>query len=283
MLNRVRINILVLPVVILATSLGYQITSMLSLNVPLRGNFTFARTPTSILAPPHSGSILWSADMETRDLSQWSLPDVPGGPNVGGGIFNSGNASAIAGGVAHSGNYSAKLSIETPSTPTSGTRLFRWKESQTYPQLYYSAWYYFPRRYIPDGSPSWWNVFQWKSRHPAGNDPFFALNVGNRANGPMYFYLYDQNTKTSYGQTLAVTPEQRWVRLEAFYVCAGDSTGHVTFWQDGVQILDIPNVQTRHPDGDCQWSLNNYSSSLRPSTATIYVDDAAICLGGRCP
>jgi hypothetical protein len=99
----------------------------------------------------------------------------------------------------------------------------------------------------------------------------------------MYFYLYNQNTKTSYDQALKVIPERRWTRVEAFYVCAGDNTGHVTFWQDGVQIFDISSVQTRYFDGDCQWSLNNYSSSLSPSTATIYVDDAAICLGGRCP
>ena len=281
--NRVRINVLVLAVVTLATSFGYQVAGILGFNGLLGGNFAFARSPASNLAPPHSGSILWSADMETRDLSQWSLPDFPGGRNAGGGVFNSGIATAIAGDLAHTGNYSAKLWIETPSTPTSGTRLFRWKEPQTHPELYYSAWYYFPQRYLPDGRPSWWNVFQWKSRHPAGNDPFFALNVGNRANGPMYFYLYNHNSKTSYDQTLTVIPTRRWVRLEAFYMCAGDSSGHVTFWQDGVQILDIPSVQTRYSDGDCQWSLNNYSSSLSPRTATIYVDDAAICLGGRCP
>jgi hypothetical protein len=42
-------------------------------------------------------------------------------------------------------------------------------------------------------------------------------------------------------------------------------------------------VQTRYPDGNCAWSVNNYSTSLKPSAATIYVDDAAICLSGRCP
>ena len=231
----------------------------------------------------HPGSILWSADMETGDLSQWSLPDTPGGLNAGGGVFNSGIATAITGVVAHSGKSSAELSITTPDNPTSGTRLFRWKEPRTYPQLYYSAWYYFPRHYIPDGNPSWWNVFSWKSKHNAGNDPFFALNVGNRADGSMYFYLYNQNSKTSYDQALKLAPERRWTRLEAFYVCAGDNTGHVAFWQDGVQIFDISNVQTRYPDGDCECTVTNYSNSLNPRTAEIYVDDAAICLGGRCP
>jgi hypothetical protein len=237
----------------------------------------------SVVAAPRPGSIVWSADMETGDLSQWSLPDVPGGPNAGGGVFNSGLAEATVDGLAHNGGHSAKLSITTPSIPTSGTRLFRWKESHIYTELYYRAWYYFPRRYVPDGSPSWWNVFQWKSKHAAGNDPFFALNVGNRANGAMHFYLYDQNTKSSYDQTVKDIPEQQWIRVEASYVCAGDKTGHVTFWQDGVRIFDVANVQTRYPDGGCEWSLNNYSGSLDPRSAVIYVDDAAICAGGRCP
>jgi len=95
---------------------------------------------------------------------------------------------------------------------------------------------------------------------------------------------YNQNTKTSYQQeAIKNIPDGQWFRVQAFYKCAGDNTGHVTFWQDGAQIFDVPNVQTRYADGDCQWSVNNYSKSLNPSTATIYMDDAAICSGGRCP
>jgi hypothetical protein len=285
LMNRVFIGSLALSILTLAIGGRYRTDLMFStINLPsshcvLAKNLALAPA----FAAPRPGSIVWSADMKTGDLTQWSLPDVPGGANAGGGVFTSGIARATANGVVHAHNHSAKLSIETPSTPTSGSRLFRWKEPRTYPHLYYSAWYYFPRRYVPDGSPSWWNVFQWKSKHPTGNDPFFALNVGNRANGSMYFYLYDQNTKTSYDQTLKIIPERQWVRIEAFYGCAGDKTGHVTFWQDGVQIFDVPNVQTRYSDGDCQWSLNNYSNSLNPKKATIYIADGAICVEGRCP
>jgi hypothetical protein len=280
MIPRSRIILLALAAVTFALGFEFEIGRTQSAHIRLFGERGIGGSSASV---PHPGSILWSADMETGDLSQWSLPDAPDGPNAGGGVFNSGIARAIAGVVAHTGTSSAKLSITTPVNPTSGARLFRWKEPRTYPQLYYSAWYYFPRRYIPDGSPSWWNVFSWKSKHGAGNDPFFALNVGNRADGSMYFYLYNQNSKTSYDQALKLIPERRWTRLEAFYVCAGDNAGHVTFWQDGVQIFDISNVQTRYPDGDCEWTVTNYSNSLNPRTAEIYVDDAAICLGGRCP
>jgi hypothetical protein len=282
-LNRVQMVFLVLAVLTFAVGFRDRTDLTLTAFKFLSGVRVLVKERISAVAAPQPGSIVWSADMETGDLSQWSLPDVPGGPNAGGGVFTSGIAEATVDRLAHTGGHSAKLSITTPSVPTSGTRLFRWKESHAYPKLYYSAWYYFPRRYVPDDSPSWWNVFQWKSKHAAGNDPFFALNVGNRANGAMYFYLYDQNTKSSYGQTLKDIPDQQWVRVEAFYVCAGDKTGHVAFWQDGVQIFDVANAQTRYPDGGCEWSINNYSGSLDPRRADIYVDDAAICSGGRCP
>lgn len=238
--------------------------------------------------PSHSGTVIWSADMETGDLSQWSEPDVPNGPNTGGGVFNSGLATARvdAVGLAHSGLHAAKLFINTQSTgelPTSGTRLFRWLEPEKHPELYYRVWFYFPQRYVPNGNPPWWNVFQWKSKRASVSDPFIALNVGNRSDGAMYFYLYDKNAQKSYGQSIKNIPEGQWFRVDAFYKCSGEKNGHVTFWQDGTQILDVNNVQTRYPDGDCAWSVNNYSTSLNPSAATIYVDDAAICLGARCP
>ena len=228
--------------------------------------------------------------METGDLSQWSAPDVPDGPNTGGGVFNSGLARASVDevGVAHSGLHAAKLFTSTQGTselPASGTRLFRWLEPEEHPELYYRVWFYFPQRYVPNGNPPWWNVFQWKSKRPNADtsDAFFALNVGNRQNGTMYFYIYDSNHKNSYGQSLKNIPEGQWVRVDAFYKCSSEKNGHVTFWQDGTQILDFGNVQTRYPGANCSWSVNNYSSSLNPSAATIYVDDAAICLDGRCP
>jgi hypothetical protein len=236
----------------------------------------------------NSGSVLWSANMETGDLSQWSIPDLPGGPNAGGGIFNSGIATASVDSVAlsHGGLHSARLFIEAhedSETATSGARLFRWLEPETHPELYYSVWYYFPQRYVPNGHPAWWNVQQWKSKHAGGNDPFFALNVGTDSGGSMFFYVYDQHSTKSYVQKLKSLPDSQWVHVEAFYKCAGDSSGHVAFWQDGVQLFDIPEVQTRYADGNCAWSVNNYSNGLQPSGASIYIDDAAICKGSRCP
>src|ERR1041385_4508956 len=243
--------------------------ALLILGASLRNEFGRA-FPTRILRSKssgpspitRSGKVLWSADMETGDLSQWSVPDVPSGTNAGGGVFNSGFAtsSVDAVGLAHSGLHSAKLFVNTLNTgefPTSGTRLFRWLEPEKYPELYYSVWFSFPQHYVPNGNPPWWNVFQWKSKRGDTSDPFIALNVGNRPDGAMYFYAYDKNAKNSYGQSIKNIPEERWVRIDAFYKCSGEKNGQITFWQDGTQILDIGNVQTRYPDGNCSWSVNN--------------------------
>ena len=241
------------------------------------GASTLASFTIGIGSTPPPGTILWSADHETGSLSQWYYPSSGPFGDYGGGESNSGIASSIASSeVAHSGNYSAKLTITTPNTPDSGVRLFRWAEPRSYAQLYYSVWYYFPQGY---SAPNWWNVLQWKSQTQTTNDPFFVLNVGNRLDGTMFFYLHDWQRKVSYGQMGVNIPVGKWVHVEAFYQCAGDATGRVTIWQDGLPLFDIQNVPTRYADGDCEWSVNNYSDSLAPNTATIYIDDAAISTG----
>jgi hypothetical protein len=303
MLNPIKIALLALPVALmsLATALPDQTGRALPVTKAVLRNCPFAMNlaPQPKAATP-AGSVLWSAGMETGDLSEWFLPPVSNPNYAGGGIFNSSIATTCVDVIAHTGSYSAKLSINTaipPQSQTSGARLFRWLEPQTYSDLYYTVWYYFPQRYSVNGSPSWWNVLAWKSHIPGGADsPFFILSVGNLSTtdgttGPMYLYLYNQNTQTAYTQTPPpglspkFIPEAQWFRLDAFYRCAADNTGHVTIWQDGQLMFDVPNVPmgTRYPNGDCQWSINNYSNSLSPSTATIYVDDAAICTGGFCP
>jgi polysaccharide lyase-like protein len=283
--SNLRIGLVLLSFLLMTLAVGFEFEfgAAFPLNI-----ISGLRSKHSAASSPPPGSVLWSADMEIGDLSQWSWPDVPGGPNAGGGVFDSGTsiASVDTVSLAHSGTHSAKLYINTmgpPEISTSGVRLFRWLEPESHSELYYSVWYCFPQRYTPNGNPPWWNVLQWKSKGANVNDAFFALNVGNRSDGSLYLYLYNQNSKTSYSQAIKNISEGQWFHIEAFYKCAGDKTGHVTFWQDDAQIFDVPSVQTRYPDGTCAWSVNNYSDSLNPTTATIYVDDAAICAGGRCP
>lgn len=212
--------------------------------------------------------LLWSASMEDGSLKEWDLDQC-------GGEYNSGVANAEASREhAHSGSWSARLTISATGSSPSGTRLFRWCEAQQYPALYYRVWFYFPQRYTV---ANWWDVFQWKSKiSSTKNDPFFILNVGNRTDGTMYFYLYDWQQRISHSQAATNIPVGQWLQVEAFYQCAADKTGRVTVWQDGKLLFDVANVRTRYTNGDCEWSVNNYSDALSPADATLYIDDAAI-------
>jgi Polysaccharide lyase len=214
--------------------------------------------------------VLWSADHETGDMSQWYQGDSCGGE------FNSGiSNSEVSTDVALSGSYSAKATIRTPNYPESGVRLFRWCEPRDNTDTYYSAWYFFPQNYI---APNWWNVWQWKSHTPTLSDPFFLLNIDNRVDDSMYIYLYDWQRKQSYGQSTFNLPVGRWVQLEGYLHCAADSSGRVMIWQDGQLLFDVSGLTTRYSDGDCEWSIDNYSDLVDPDPTTIYFDDAAIGL-----
>lgn len=213
------------------------------------------------------GAILWSADHATGDMSQWYQEGCGGEYNSGGG------QSGITSEVARSGRYAARLHIENVDGDQ-GVRLFRWCEPRSSEELYYSVWLYFPQHY--EMTAGWWNVFQFKSKAGSRNDPFFLLDVLNRPDGEMYLRLFDWQTRQVYRQSRMDIPVGEWFHLEVFYKSRGDETGQVTVWQDGVQLYDVTNVQTRYPDGDTQWSVNNYTSAIAPDPSVIYVDDAVI-------
>jgi len=243
----------------------------------------------SINYAPPTGRVLWRATYESGDLREWYLPDILGGPNAGGGEFDSGSYAPIAvvREQAHSGLYSAKMSINAAQT-ASGVRLARWLEQQTHPDLYYSVWLYFPVGYQ---FQNWSNLFGFKSKSPSaitGTDPFFYLTMRNRPNGSMYLRLEWWNQLTIagplstqvgyrvYEQSLMDIPIGRWFKLEAHHISAGDFTGRITIWQDDVQLFDLQNVRTRYPDGDTSWQVNLYGQNILPQPTIIYVDDAAI-------
>jgi hypothetical protein len=238
---------------------------------------------------PRCGDVVWSADHETGDLSQWYV-------GSGGGEFNSGAATSSASqDVAHSGRYSAKTTIHTPNTPvTSGVRLFRWNESRAHPEARYSVWFYFPQRYT---APAWWNMFSFKSRDGAtANDPVWSLHAGNRPSGAMYLFLNWWEGLSiegpgrgtfggrNYSQTVQDIPVRQWTHLEVYLRQSSAFDGQIIVWQDGVELFNVNSVRTRYPapNGANEWSVNNYSEIIVPSPTTIYIDDAAIstaCLG----
>jgi hypothetical protein len=243
-----------------------------------------------------SAAILWSADHETGNLSQWASPNTTGGT----GVWISGRADAkVVTTHKRSGRYGTALTIYNADGNNSegqpGVRMARvgtLADPHKLPAAgYYSVWYYFPRIIRPS---VWWNVFQWKRRFvyadgSATSDPVLTVNIDNRGGGNMFFYLYNHvGTDGRYmtpGNGVIVSasidiPINTWFHFECYYQWATAPTGRITCWQDGVQIWDLQNIITEYSYGNVsdpwQWTVNSYSDNTRPVTHTIYIDDAAI-------
>ena len=240
---------------------------------------------------------VWRATMETGNILQWYWPSTSESGHFGGGVYNSGDAKAVATKeIAHSGRWSAKLTVATLNSSTSGARLFRWLESQTHRALYYSVWVYLPVAYKRTGN--FFNLIQFKSSTPDGgrNDPvwaFYVENVGDRLYiaagwgagntnlpGP---YSGDGMGAKSYSQSIRPLPIRHWVHLEAFLRQSSAFDGQLTLWQDGVKLFDFQNIRTSYVNcthnswcANNAWSVNLYSDGLLPNPAVMYVDDAAI-------
>lgn len=217
--------------------------------------------------------VVWSADFETGDISQWS----PGGGFIKQG--SSGKVDIITSPV-HSGKYAAALSINTSEPSSTGNQaayLFRWQDLPG-KEYYYSAWYYIPSNINPG---SWWNIFQWKSMHSSGNDPMIVLDAINYSSGQtglvMYWRADNETLRKRWTQeNLKPIPRDTWFQIEGYYKQSTLQDGHVTVWQDGVKIFDVKNLQTALSEDTVHWSINNYTSNITPPNTTIYVDDAVI-------
>lgn len=244
--------------------------------------------------------ILWSADMEEGDLSDWTFD---ASPNAGGGIFNTGGEEVIARAsstVARTGRYSAEATITNAYRAENGSRairLMRWTDKPWDQQggyfpadAFFSTWMYIPTTYNVNkydpwdpGDGGWWNVFQFKSDDENGDSqPIWVLNITHDDQSQeLEFYLYSKtNSPASYGQAEPVPiPIGRWFHLEARYVQSASNNGRITFWQDGVQILDVENVVTIL-EGNAIWGIGNYTNHIVggtvDGTATVYFDDAMV-------
>jgi len=252
-----------------------------------------------------TGTTLWSAGMETDDTSEWYYPSTGHFGDYGGGEYDSGIASTIAANFAHSGNWGAQMTITTPNSPTSGTRMFRWMEARANRDLYYSVWVYIPTYYTLTGNPAtghYWNLFQFKSRTSDSSqiDPVWAFYIDDDVPGKYYLqagwgwggvtlagpYMGDPVSGKFCTQRIAPLPIGQWVHLEAFLHQSNSYDGRLILWQDGVELFDFQNVITSYNNcnynswcADNEWSVNLYSDGLLPNPATIYIDDAQISTG----
>ncbi|TWU35818.1 hypothetical protein Q31b_52530 [Novipirellula aureliae] len=248
-------------------------------------------------------SIIWYADHETGDLSQW---DPPNCKYPGAGIFNTGGEEAIAEAtdrVAHSGLFSVQATIRGAIRAQHGkraVRLMRWTDrpwdqggSHLPKSAYYSTWMFLPKpynskKYDPwdPGDGGWWNVFQFKAEDENDvSQPTWVLNIGHDdRNGQLSVGLYSPiNSPRSILQTNPKSlPIGHWFHVEVFFLVDSKNDGEITVWQDGVKILHADQVKTAicSKNEHAVWGIGNYTDHITggktEGSCSIYFDDAAI-------
>ena len=220
-------------------------------------------------------NLMWKADLETGNLSQWS----------GKGDFlrqGSGMYNLIT--FAHGGQFAVSLTIDTnaPSeTESHAAYLFFWNQLPEN-AYYYSAWYFIPT-YVD--VQDWWTIMQWKStydRDPNHSIRVFSVSVQDTQDGLRLALNQrpraneEDNNNVIYTQRIKPLPISQWFQIEAFYLRGEDNAGQVILWQDGVELYNLQGVTTVFSDRTIYWSVHNYSTHLKPSPFSIYIDDVAI-------
>jgi hypothetical protein len=251
-------------------------------------------------AAPPLPEIYWFANHETGEYSTsgWEGP------------WDSGDATiTFATGRVHSGKYALRLTIDT----TNGTAAVRLPVQRVTVDgqlvvlpdaAYYSAWYYIPAGIRPN---SWWNVMDFKSAYRrisdgvGWSDPVYRFGLWPSADGANYtLALYDHVGSDgryvpggqkdpgigTVARSAVEFPADTWVHFETFYKWSIKTDGRITSWIDGKMAWDVQNIITEYDQSleidhepvalPRQWKVNHYSSGLKPSPATIWVDDAAI-------
>ncbi|MBW3468319.1 Ig-like domain-containing protein [Arthrospiribacter ruber] len=240
------------------------------------------------------GTQLWFAGHETGNQSEWTS-------DGGGGEFNSGTGnSAVSTEQAKSGSRSLKLSINTTSGNTHGTRNYRWKEIGIHEDLIYTFFVYFPHRIDLDPNNDWFNMMQIKGvKYAAGgpgtgpdqrNDPHFVVGLGVRggagSKGANYLTFGDlqrfwggTSNKVWEAPAGVNIPTQKWVKIQFRIIQKRDQTGRILLWQDDLLIIDTGLINTLRPEVDTNhFSINAYADKTFPNSTSFYIDDVSINL-----
>jgi hypothetical protein len=233
-------------------------------------------------------TIVWKADMETGDMSQWAIGVSALSTIISDNRICTRPENGVSTEQAHSGSYSIKMTIET--TETSACRNNRKPESESGMPLCYSAWYYIPEKTTVG---RFWNVFQFKSKVPDGSPPnlFWKIDLRSDENGDLYAALFwrapvpgphfgdDINPRRAYYQTKITIPTAQWMQLEACVRQSEAYDGQIAVFQDGLLLFNMTDIRTNLVGGQMAWSVNQYGRELTPNPNTLYIDDVVISTG----
>jgi hypothetical protein len=230
--------------------------------------------------------VLWSADHETGDLSEWT--------SVGEGqtVFNPGDAKAstldltrespdasvsveVTREAAHSGTHALKLSNPgTSDKRETGMELLRVIGPAD--DVFYSAWFMLPKDV--ELSPSI-TIARLRSRNDAGevlNGE--ELQLRSLPTGGYVLQVFN-NSSAFLREPLPEQPPHldagRWSQLEARY--ESQVGGRLRVWLDGKLVYDL-NGRPGAAGKDLVLSICNTGELFDPAPLDLFVDDVAVTL-----
>jgi hypothetical protein len=235
-------------------------------------------TPLAASTPAPStgsyyGNVLWSADFESGDFSQW--------PNVHqGGSWGNSTASIVSA-PARQGTYAAKLEVDPGSQNPQRVELsqgnFDQADAREGKEWFYSFSHYVPS--VPNQGGSWtgWtNVMQWMdslaltspplavAMHVYTYDPSevpqYTLGVGQVANGTYHEYSLGQ---VNWDAWQDFTLQVHW--------SANPSLGWAQVWRNGAVVLPKTYGPNIGPGGQNYMEAQLYRPQ-RTTTNIVYFD-----------
>jgi hypothetical protein len=213
--------------------------------------------------------LVWSAQHETGDLSEWSMP------SPGGSMTDATDALvAVSTDFHHSGNYSVKLTNGAVGAVHTA-RL--WHQGNFPREAFYSVWYYLPRAYQTKVD---WTILQFRTPtdDPTVISQFLDVDLRSLPGGEMVLSIYDhrpQYLRLPTPDPAIEVPVGRWFQIEVFFRNVPDDNGQFTMWLDGKLYYDIRN-RPMATNPMVYWTPCSVTGDLSPSQSELYVDDAAI-------
>jgi len=213
--------------------------------------------------------LLWQADHEQGDLSEWSNPGVAGASIVD---------ATLSDERAHRGEYSLKLT-NTGAQSSIGAGF----DFNVTREAYFSAWFYLPEAY---GDIESWLVLGFASRGSGCTDADelcagVDLRLRSVPNGDLVLYVFNSEPdalQPPLSDPPYFVPIARWFHVEVRYRRAIDHSGRFHVWVDGTPLFRFEGWRTAEFD-NLFWGLGNPPSEA----AQIYADDAAISEIGVTP
>jgi len=206
--------------------------------------------------------LLWHADHETGDLSDWTAPD-PEGANM--------LDATVSDERAHGGTYALKL--ENSGNDLSVGAGFDFNSVR---EAYFSVWFYLPEAY-PDIES--WLLMGFASRGsgcPDADEMCAGVDLRLRSlpSGELLLYVFNSEPdvlQPPLPDPPYYVPIARWFQVEARYRRATDHSGRFHVWVDGKPLFRFEGWRTAEFD-NLFWGL------AKPPTEgpILYADDAAI-------